>query len=87
MNHAIVPLAEALRETAKTFLAAKLADDPNNFEGWMRIIRSYVVLDQRPKAEAALQTALKTFPADSENGRQLVALARDLSISTGGGGQ
>ena len=68
-------------------LAAKLADDPDNLEGWMRIIRSYVVLDQRPKAEAALQTALKTFPADSENGRQLVALARDLSISTGGGGQ
>jgi cytochrome c-type biogenesis protein CcmH len=68
-------------------LSAKLQDDPNNFEGWMRIIRSYVVLDQRPKAEAALQTALKTFPADSENGRELLALARDLSISAEGSGQ
>lgn len=65
-------------------LAAKLQEDPANFEGWMRIIRSYVVLDQRPKAEAALQTALKTFPADSENGKQLLALARDLSISVEG---
>jgi cytochrome c-type biogenesis protein CcmH len=68
-------------------LAAKLQENPDNFEGWMRIIRSYVVLDQRPKAEAALQTALKTFPAGSENGKQLLALARDLSISAEGSGQ
>lgn len=68
-------------------LAAKLQENPDNFEGWMRIIRSYVVLDQRPKAEAALQTALKTFPADSDNGKQLLALARDLSISAEGSGQ
>jgi cytochrome c-type biogenesis protein CcmH len=53
----------------------------------MRIIRSYVVLDQRPKAEAALRTALKTFPAGSENGEKLLALAKDLSISAEGGGQ
>jgi cytochrome c-type biogenesis protein CcmH len=68
-------------------LAAKLQDNPDNFEGWMRIIRSYVVLDQRPKAEAALQTALKIFPADGENGKQLLQLARDLSISAEGSGQ
>lgn len=68
-------------------LAAKLAEDPNNFEGWIRIIRSYVVLDQRQKAQVALQTALKTFPADSDNGKQLLALARDLSISAEGSGQ
>lgn len=68
-------------------LAAKLQENPDNIEGWTRIIRSYVVLDQRPKAEAALQTALKTFPAASENGKQLLALARDLSISAEGSGQ
>lgn len=65
-------------------LAAKLQENPDNIEGWTRIIRSYVVLDQRPKAEAALKTALKTFPADSANGKQLLALARDLSISAEG---
>jgi cytochrome c-type biogenesis protein CcmH len=68
-------------------LAAKLGEDPNNFEGWMRIIRSYVVLDQRQEAAAALQTALKTFPADSDNGKQLLALARELSIKGEGSGQ
>jgi len=68
-------------------LAAKLEENPDNFEGWMRVIRSYVVLNQKPKAQAALRTALKTFPADSENGKQLLALARDLSISAEGSGQ
>ncbi len=68
-------------------LAAKLQENPDNIEGWTRIIRSYVVLDQRPKAEAALQTALKIFPADGENGKQLLQLARDLSISAEGSGQ
>ncbi|WP_421594547.1 c-type cytochrome biogenesis protein CcmI [Shinella sp. M27] len=68
-------------------LAAKLQENPDNFEGWMRIIRSYVVLDQRPKAEAALQTALKSFPADSENGKQLLTLARELSIAVEGNTQ
>ena len=68
-------------------LAAKLQENPDNFEGWMRIIRSYVVMDQRPKAQEALQTALRTFPADSENGRKLLALAGELSISAGGSGQ
>ncbi len=68
-------------------LAAKLEENPDHLEGWMRIIRSYVVLDQRPKAEAALKTALKTFPADSDNGKALVALARDLSIAVEDNGQ
>lgn len=64
-------------------LAAKLRGEPDNFEGWMRIIRSYVVLGQREKAEEALGAALKAFPADSDNGRQLLALAGELKISTG----
>lgn len=68
-------------------LAARLEENPDNLEGWLRLIRSYVVLDQRPKAEAALRTALKTFPADSDRGKELVALARDLSISAEGSGQ
>ena len=68
-------------------LAAKLSEEPDNFEGWMRIIRSYVVLDQRDKAAEALKAALKAFPADGDNGRQLLALAGELKISTGEGAQ
>jgi cytochrome c-type biogenesis protein CcmH len=37
-------------------------------------------------AEAALRTALKTFPADSDQGKELTALARDLALSVEGSG-
>lgn len=68
-------------------LAGRLKDDPDNFEGWMRIIRSYMVLDQRQAAEAALVEALKSFPPESENGRQLLALADQLQIKAEVSGQ
>ncbi|SOC40009.1 cytochrome c-type biogenesis protein CcmH [Rhizobium subbaraonis] len=68
-------------------LADRLKEDPHNFEGWMRIIRSYAVLDQRQAAEDALRTALKNFPPQSENGRQLLALADELAIKVEGSGQ
>lgn len=68
-------------------LAGKLKDDPDNFEGWMRLIRSYVVLDQREAAAKALGTALKRFPPESENGKQLLALAGELAIGAEGNGQ
>ena len=61
-------------------LAAKLKDDPRNLEGWQRIIRSYTVLGQRDKAEAALREGLSAYPAPSDEGRQLVALASELGI-------
>ncbi|MBD9371540.1 c-type cytochrome biogenesis protein CcmI [Rhizobium sp. ARZ01] len=68
-------------------LADKLKEDPDNFEGWMRIIRSYMVLDQREAAEEALRTALKNFPPDSENGKRLLALAGELQITAEGNEQ
>jgi cytochrome c-type biogenesis protein CcmH len=68
-------------------LDQKLADDPNNFEGWMRLVRSYAVLNQKDKAEEALKTALKTFPADGDQGRQLVALGKEMGLTVDGASQ
>ncbi|OMQ44301.1 MULTISPECIES: c-type cytochrome biogenesis protein CcmI [unclassified Ensifer] len=65
-------------------LANRLKEDPANAEGWARLIRSHVVLDQRDQAAAALKESLKTFPADGEQGKQLLALARELGIKTDG---
>ncbi|MDE1159298.1 MAG: c-type cytochrome biogenesis protein CcmI [Neorhizobium sp.] len=62
-------------------LAAKLTDDPNNLEGWLRLVRSYAVLGDKPKAEAALATGLKQFPASGDEGRQLVALAGQMGLA------
>lgn len=61
-------------------LDEKLKADPNNFEGWMRLVRSYAMLKQADKASDALARALKAFPADGEQGKQLVALATQLGI-------
>jgi cytochrome c-type biogenesis protein CcmH len=66
-------------------LAEKLKADPKNFEGWMRIIRSYSVLGQKDKAADALKQGLAVFPADGSEGKQLLALAGELGLAPDGG--
>ncbi len=68
-------------------LDAKLAEDPNNIEGWLRLVRSYTVLKQPDKAGEALKRGLAVFPADSAGGKQLLALAAELGLSTAGASQ
>lgn len=65
-------------------LAARLEGDPNNLEGWLRLVRSYSVLGDKKKAAEALKTGLKTFPAEGDEGRQLIALAREIGIAAEG---
>jgi cytochrome c-type biogenesis protein CcmH len=62
-------------------LDARLKDDPNNFEGWMRLVRSYAMLKDKEKAEAALKEGLKTFPAAGSQGQQLIAMAKELGLA------
>ncbi|MDL2404394.1 c-type cytochrome biogenesis protein CcmI [Rhizobium calliandrae] len=64
-------------------LDAKLKEDPRNFEGWMRLIRSYAVLNDKDRAVDALKRGLKAFPADGGEGQQLLALAKELGLPTG----
>ena len=66
-------------------LAEKLKTEPKNFEGWMRIIRSYSVLGQKDKATDALKQGLTVFPADGSEGKQLLALAGELGLAADGG--
>ena len=65
-------------------LDSRLKDDPNNIEGWKRLVRSYAMLEQPDKAAEALRRGLVAFPADSENGKALIALARELGVSEEG---
>jgi cytochrome c-type biogenesis protein CcmH len=65
-------------------LAARLKEDPNNIEGWLRLVRSYSVLGDRQKAQAALNEGLSRFPAPSDEGRQLVALANQIGLGVDG---
>ncbi|NTI15084.1 c-type cytochrome biogenesis protein CcmI [Agrobacterium rhizogenes] len=61
-------------------LDARLKEDPKNFEGWMRLIRSYAVLNDRERAADALKRGLAAFPANGGEGQQLVALAKELGL-------
>lgn len=61
-------------------LDEKLKADPHNFEGWMRLVRSYTMLKEQAKALEALKTALTSFPAESAQGRQLLEAAKALGL-------
>lgn len=71
----------AMIRTMVDSLDSRLKDDPNNIEGWKRLLRSYVMLQQPDKAAEALRRGLAAFPADTENGKALMALARELGVS------
>ena len=73
----------AMIRTMVETLDARLADDPKNFEGWMRIVRSYAVLDRKAEAGEALRQGLQAFPVETEEGRNLLALANELGIDAG----
>ena len=74
----------AMIRTMVESLDSRLKNDPNNIEGWKRLVRSYVLLQQPDKAAEALSRGLAAFPADSENGKALIALARELGVSEEG---
>ena len=70
----------AMIRTMVETLDARLADNPDNLEGWLRLVRSYAVLGDRAAAEAALERASVTFPGESEGGRALAGLATELGL-------
>jgi len=61
-------------------LDAKLKQDPNNFEGWMRLVRSYAMLNEPEKAIAALKSALVACPPEEVQGKQLIGVGRELGL-------
>lgn len=63
-------------------LEAKLADNPNNVAGWLRLVRSLVVTGNSDKAQAALDRALAVFAPSGPENQQLSALASELGLST-----
>lgn len=74
---------QAMIEGMVASLNAKLKDNPADFEGWMRLLRAYSVLKNEAKAGEALRAGLQAFPPEGEEGRQLLALAKELGVSAG----
>ncbi len=70
----------AMVENMVSRLAEKLAQDPSNLKGWLRIIRSYAVLGRKDDATAAWAKAGKVFADDPAATSQLAELAKAMKI-------
>ncbi len=53
----------------------RLRQNPQDSEGWMQLIRSYLVMGEAGKAREALDRAVAAFGAGSEQARKLAAFA------------
>ncbi len=62
-------------------LAGKLAANPNDLEGWLRLMRSYKVLNDPAKAKDAFDKAQTAFAANADGLAQLKAAAAELGIN------
>jgi cytochrome c-type biogenesis protein CcmH len=61
-------------------LAAKLDASPNDSDGWIRLMRSYMVLKDSASAKAALDKAMAVFANDSATHNRLMAAAAELGV-------
>ena len=52
-------------------LATRLKQDGNDVEGWLRLVRAYMVMGERDKAVSALTDARQAVASDAERLRQL----------------
>jgi cytochrome c-type biogenesis protein CcmH len=61
-------------------LADRLKQDGSDVEGWIRLVRSYVVLGDPDKARAAITDARSALGSDSEKLRRLEAGVKELGL-------
>ena len=65
-------------------LAARLAKDGRDADGWMRLMRSHMVLGDTKRASAALRSALGAFAGDPATQARLRSAAAELGVPAGG---
>lgn len=61
-------------------LAARLHDDGSDVDGWLRLMRSYVVLGEAAKARAAVDDARRALKDDADKLRRLDEGAKSLGV-------
>jgi cytochrome c-type biogenesis protein CcmH len=61
-------------------LAERLAQDGSDVDGWLRLMRAYMVLGETDKATAATADARKALGADADKLRRINELAAQLGI-------
>ena len=61
-------------------LAARLEKDGGDVEGWLRLLRSYAVLQEPELARTALEKAQKALQGDAEALRRIDSMAAELGL-------
>jgi cytochrome c-type biogenesis protein CcmH len=61
-------------------LAARLQQDGSDLDGWLRLMRSYIVLGDRDKARSAVGDARRALASDPEKLRKLDELVKGLGL-------
>ncbi|QPC94020.1 c-type cytochrome biogenesis protein CcmI [Mesorhizobium sp. INR15] len=72
---------EAMINTMVAGLDEKLRQNPRDAEGWMQLIRSYVVLGKADEARGALSRSIAVFGADSDEARKFTTFAASLGLT------
>jgi cytochrome c-type biogenesis protein CcmH len=63
-------------------LAARLAENGQDIEGWLRLVRAYKVVNEIDKARAALEAARRDFGGDAAATARIDALAHELGLNS-----
>jgi cytochrome c-type biogenesis protein CcmH len=61
-------------------LATRLKENGGDVEGWLRLVRAYLVMGERDKAMSALNDARQAVANDAERLRQLNEGLKNLGI-------
>jgi cytochrome c-type biogenesis protein CcmH len=61
-------------------LAERLKSDGSDVDGWVRLVRAYLVLGERDKAQAAAGEARRALGQDSDKLRRLDEVVKGLGL-------
>jgi len=61
-------------------LAARLRDDGSDLDGWLRLMRAYMVLGEPDRARAAAADARRALAGDAEKLRRIEDAAKGLGL-------
>ena len=64
-------------------LAARLKQDGSDLDGWVKLVRSYKVLGEEDKAQAAIGDAQRALAGDAEKRQRLDAALKELDADKG----
>ncbi len=66
-------------------LATRLKENGADLDGWLRLIRSYTVLNETAKGQEAVSAARKQFASEPQKLEEIEKLTRELGLPAGDG--